>query len=93
MRLLNSIVDVCVVYGIDETSTRSLDVMEEGVSCLWGEGGGGGGGGGGGRLTLCEGEEGVSCLFHAYHQAQFTNVCNCYSDVLTTSEVSHLIKK
>jgi len=30
VRLLNSIVDVCVVYGIDETSTRALDVVEEG---------------------------------------------------------------
>ena len=32
MRLLNSIVEFCLVYGIDETSTRELDILEEGVS-------------------------------------------------------------
>ena len=29
--LLNSVIDVCVVYGIDETSARELPVTEEGV--------------------------------------------------------------
>ena len=40
--LLNSVVDVCLVYGIDETSARELPVTEEGVR-KWGEGGGRGG--------------------------------------------------
>ena len=44
--LLNSVVDVCLVYGIDETSARELPVTEEGVR-KWGGGGGGGGGEGG----------------------------------------------
>ncbi len=30
MRLLNSVVDVCLVYGIDETCTRELEVGREG---------------------------------------------------------------
>ena len=29
--LLNSVVDVCLVYGIDETSARELPITEEGV--------------------------------------------------------------
>ena len=29
--LLNSVVEVCLVYGIDETSARELPVTEEGV--------------------------------------------------------------
>ena len=32
VRLLNSTVNVCLVYGIDETCARELEVMEEGVS-------------------------------------------------------------
>ena len=30
--LLNSMVDVCLVYGVDETSSREIPVTEEGVS-------------------------------------------------------------
>ena len=30
--LLNSVIDVCLVYGIDETSARELHVTEKGVS-------------------------------------------------------------
>ena len=38
VRLLNSIVEFCLVYGIDETSTSELDILEEGVSLSgWGE--------------------------------------------------------
>ena len=29
--LLNSVIDVCLVYGVDETSARELPVTEEGV--------------------------------------------------------------
>ena len=29
--LLNSIIDVCLVYGVDETSSREIPVTEEGV--------------------------------------------------------------
>ena len=32
VRLLNSTVNVCLVYGIDETCSRELEVLEEGVS-------------------------------------------------------------
>lgn len=51
--LLNSVIDVCVVYGIDETSARELPVTEEGV------------GRGGGWLRgrgVCGGREGESML-------------------------------
>ena len=29
--LLNSVIDVCLVYGVDETSSREIPVTEEGV--------------------------------------------------------------
>ena len=35
VRLLNSVVDVCLVYGIDETSTRELQVRGEVLNSVW----------------------------------------------------------
>ena len=48
VRLLNSTVNVCLVYGIDDTCSRELEVMEEGVS-EEGRGGDGGRGEWGGK--------------------------------------------
>ena len=35
--LLNSVIDVCLVYGVDETSSREIPVTEEGVRREGGE--------------------------------------------------------
>ncbi len=40
IRLFNSAVNVCLVYGIDETSTRELEVWCEGFGGRQEEGGG-----------------------------------------------------
>ena len=49
--LLNSVIDVCLVYGVDETSSREIPVTEEGVR-------GGGGGSEKGRGEKGRGERG-----------------------------------